>query len=223
MDVPGSLTSVPSLKLRVWDLWDDTNGGVTRGYAGTSIVWPWAMWFPSGGPPPSQLYLLPCNATDPLQQWGGGTFSQSQVQGGGGGGNGVSWVKNRGRNQCISAQGTTDPVQVLPCGPESAAILYNRSVSQLQFGRDPVLCLDVNHAEGPDIDIYECHPPSHRDFKNQQYDFAPLAAPSGWRGGGEEVEGAWGQLESVSAPGRCLTLSNHMPPSPSASRPSPAS
>jgi alpha-glucuronidase len=36
--------SIPAMELRVWDMWDDLSGDVTRGFAGDSLIWPQAMW-----------------------------------------------------------------------------------------------------------------------------------------------------------------------------------
>ena len=78
-------------------------------------------------------------------------------------------------------------------------------------------CLDINHAIGPDIDIYRCHPLGERDYQNQQFDIIS----GGGHGGGEDgvVEKnssgePWVRLQSRSAAGKCLTLLNAFPNAP---------
>ena len=68
-EIPISTTERPAMTLRVWDLWDNLNGRVERGYGGDSFVWPYALFDPARPPPPTGLYLFPCNASDPLQRW----------------------------------------------------------------------------------------------------------------------------------------------------------
>ena len=36
--LPEDLTSVPAMKLRVFDLWDELDGSITRGFAGRSLA-----------------------------------------------------------------------------------------------------------------------------------------------------------------------------------------
>ncbi|KAH8058491.1 alpha-glucuronidase [Aureococcus anophagefferens] len=42
--LPAVRTSVPRTRLRHWDLWDELDGSVTRGYAGRSLFWPMALF-----------------------------------------------------------------------------------------------------------------------------------------------------------------------------------
>ena len=35
--------SKPENNLRIWDLWDNLDGGIERGYGGQSVVWPYAL------------------------------------------------------------------------------------------------------------------------------------------------------------------------------------
>ena len=94
--------------------------------------------------------------------------------------------------------------------------LYNRSAEQLE---SEGVCLDVNHALGPDVGVYSCHALGHRDVKNQQFAVAPLVgvvhlsrgvATTAVGGGGD----GWVQLQSQSAAGSCLTLDNSYPTPP---------
>ena len=40
--LPENHMSVPAMKLRVFDLWDELDGAITRGFAGNSLIWPFA-------------------------------------------------------------------------------------------------------------------------------------------------------------------------------------
>jgi alpha-glucuronidase len=37
------MTSKPAMTLRVWDLWDNLDGNIERGYGGDSVIWPSAL------------------------------------------------------------------------------------------------------------------------------------------------------------------------------------
>ena len=44
--VPGSasaLQSIPALGLRIWDMWDNLDGSIERGFGGRSLIWPMAL------------------------------------------------------------------------------------------------------------------------------------------------------------------------------------
>ena len=67
-------TSVPATRLRHWDLWDELDGSVTRGYAGRSLFWPMALFDDDAAPPMDQVYLAACDAADARQRWSGATL-----------------------------------------------------------------------------------------------------------------------------------------------------
>ncbi|KAK7250038.1 hypothetical protein SO694_00006061 [Aureococcus anophagefferens] len=69
-----SKASAPAMDLRIWDLWGDLTGDVTRGYAGDSLIWPMAMWRDPNvddGPGKTMLYVAPCDDGDANQRWSG--------------------------------------------------------------------------------------------------------------------------------------------------------
>lgn len=41
--IPAELKSVPALKLRIWDMWDNIDGSIERGFGGRSLIWPMAL------------------------------------------------------------------------------------------------------------------------------------------------------------------------------------
>ena len=41
--VPATLKSVPALGLRIWDMWDNIDGSIERGFGGRSLIWPMAL------------------------------------------------------------------------------------------------------------------------------------------------------------------------------------
>ena len=208
MMVPEIESSIPAMQMRTWDLWDDLGGDVTRGFAGDSIVWPNALWKnpdTSDGPAPFKLFVAPCNASDPYQQWSGSSLDQPDNS------TASLLIHNRGSDQCISTNGET----IAECS-EAGVFWYNSTAQQLSLGPlEPGVvgsarqCLDINHALGPDIDTYHCHPVypggGERDFKNQQFDIRPSSPGSVWK-----------SVVSLSAAEQCLTLRNSFPPSPAA-------
>ena len=173
--VPALLRDSPQMELRVWDLWDDLSGDVTRGFGGDSLIWPQALWRDpdtDDGPPPTKLFVAPCNATDKMQHWAGASLSQPGV---------VSGLTN-GNGECVTAVGSRP--SVAPCATVVGSnprnqFWYNATALQLSIG--PLApgvggrgrtCFDVNHAQGPDIDTYHCHPlyrggGGERDYHNQ--------------------------------------------------------
>ena len=236
--LPQELESIPQMELRIWDLWDDTTGDVTRGFAGDSLLFPNAMWKDPNtqdGPPPTKLFVAPCDATDTMQHWAGRVLSQPGA---------VSGFRN-GNGQCVSAD--KNPPYIAPCSDaadNNTLFWYNTTALQLSIG--PLVpgvngtgreCFDINHAQGPDIDECKsqsalasfrfpltaavhlvadhCHPlypggGGERDFHNQQFHIKPVGGPE------QSADEEWKLLESVSAVGHCLTLRNSFPPSPAA-------
>ena len=180
--LPRALAEAPSMTLRVWDLWDNLNGHIERGFGGNSFVWPYALFDPARPPVPRQLYLAPCNASDALQQWNGTALEQNATA--------SSLVFNRGASACISTA-TELPISVGDCDDEGAASI-RRNASQLVL-ESSGKCLDVNGGSGPDVDAYKCHPPSHKDHAHQEFTYDD------------------GLLRSVSSEGNCVTLLNAPP------------
>jgi hypothetical protein len=165
--VPGpEFVSIPAMPLRIWDLWDDLTGDITRGFAGDSLVWPMALWpdpdDPSTAPAPTKLYVARCNSSDPLQHWQGKLLDSPGIA--------ISAIRNQGMDQCIASAKSA----VVSCGsPDAATLFYNTTSYQLSIGplvpgqNASRICLDINHAQGPDIDHYRCHPLGERDYQNQ--------------------------------------------------------
>ncbi|KAH8044423.1 alpha-glucuronidase [Aureococcus anophagefferens] len=169
-----SKASAPAMDLRIWDLWDDLTGDVTRGYAGDSLIWPMAMW------------------RDP-NRWSG-VFDGSRA----------APVKNLGTEACVRMS----PLETVACGAADDVFWYNTTSLQLSAG--PLVpgvvgparqCLDVDHAQGPNVGTYHCHPLGERDYQNQQFTVR---------------DGAGRRRSERLAGGQCLTLLNAYPPSPAA-------
>jgi alpha-glucuronidase len=226
LPLPGSLLSPlvsnPALTHRVWNMWDTLTGDVTRGFAGDSIIWPQARWKNNVGPPPIQLFIAPCSDSDPYQVWSGTLFSSTGA---------ASHMRNHGNGKCVAQHGSGG-VQVTSCNLPNAATTtywYNASVKQISIGNESTpnkVCLDINHALGPDLDYYHCHLLGTRDYQNQQFDIEALST---------EIEREKQnisnlnltststptptptptyRLKSVSAANQCITLRNSFPPSP---------
>jgi len=218
LPLPSNQTSVPAMQLRIWDLWDDLGGDVTRGYGGDSLVWPHALWKdpadPSTAPPPFRLFLEPCNPSNAFHRWTGDVLSDL--------GGAPSTLRNVGRSgddNCLATDGMT----VVPCESARRTLLwYNTSAKQLSLGAlipgvngSHRRCLDIDHALGPNVDVYHCHPVyaaggGERDYENQQFSVRTATAE-----GGAEADVGF-TLESVSARGQCISLRNAYPPSPAA-------
>lgn len=213
LPLPSQTQEAPDMELRIWDLWDDLSGDVTRGFAGDSLIWPQAMWIDPNtddGPAPTKLFVAPCNGTDPMQHWEGSALTRPGA---------VSRLAN-GNGQCLS---TSSGLTVVPCSSispdraNSSRFWLNTTSDQISVG--PLVrgvggagrrCFDINHGAGPDVGTYHCHPlypggGGERDYANQQWRIQPLA-------------GSWVQLaaKGLLAQGQCLTLRNSFPPSPAA-------
>ncbi|KAH8044422.1 alpha-glucuronidase [Aureococcus anophagefferens] len=91
--LPAVRTSVPRTRLRHWDLWDELDGSVTR-YAGRSLFWPMALFEDAAPPPMDQVYLAPCDASDPRQRWSGATLEA--------GASGPSAIANEATGGCLT-------------------------------------------------------------------------------------------------------------------------
>ena len=164
------VASKPAMAYRAWDLWDGVSGQITRGYAGASLIWPYALYSDDELPPRESVFVTDCNASDPFQRWYGDTFSNpgkaSAVRNGGGN---VSW---------ISTLTTTDPVQTTSKSSSAAVLLYNHTNMTLSIVNPSAgtraahgqrgQCVDLNGGRGPDLDFWECHPLSNLDYRHQQ-------------------------------------------------------
>ena len=136
------------------------------------------------------LYLEPCNATDPTQQFHGDALQHPGI--------GVSTLSNdaagAGLMRCVQADshGCQNPVCMGPCGgngSSAAQFRYNRDLEELTLaGPGQTKCLDSNGGVGPDIDFYTCHNASHADQANQRFLIQN------------------GQLHSRSALGQCVAV-----------------
>ena len=85
---------MPRTRLRHWDLWDELDGSVTRGYAGRSLFWPMALFEDAAPPPMDQVYLAKCDASDPRQRWSGATLEA--------GASGPSPIANEATGGCLT-------------------------------------------------------------------------------------------------------------------------
>jgi hypothetical protein len=147
--IPTNFTSVPAMTFRIFDLWDEVDGSITRGFSGESVVWPMALYDDAYPPPRAQLFLADCNETDIWQQWEGATLHSKDTK---------STIRNKAANQCLTTL-HADPMVIGSCaGPESAIFLYNHSNLSLAVQvpsagggghRKAGACLDVNGGAGP--------------------------------------------------------------------------
>eukprot|EP01043_Picozoa_sp_COSAG02_P006511 COSAG02_NODE_186_length_30414_cov_24.815372_12_plen_976_part_00 len=199
--LPANFTSVPAMKLRVFDLWDELDGSITRGFAGRSLIWPFALFDDARPPPRKQLYLAKCNTSDPYQSWEGGTLTAA-------GSGKPSTIKNLGTNTCLGTL-VGDPTTAGTCGKGAALFLYNSSNTTVSVAKGsegaaghglPGACLDLNGGTGPDIDLWECHPRSDRDYLHQQFVH-------------DRTTGALHTKPDVLS-GACLTFDRSQPPPP---------
>jgi hypothetical protein len=204
--IPANLTSVPATSFRVFDLWDEVDGSVTRGFSGQSTIWPMALYDDARPPPRNQLYMAPCNNSDPWQQWEGTTLHAPDTP---------SSVSNKASMQCLTTL-TADPMTVGPCtGKYAATFLFNHTNLSLAVvhpsagaggHRKAGSCLDVNGGAGPDIDLWGCHGLDNLDYKHQQFVFEdPLIRV--YDGPASGVKPG----QAVPTP-RCLTLERTSPP-----------
>ena len=207
LPLPGTsqapVISNPAMTHRMWDMWDQLTGDVTRGFAGDSIIWPYARWNNDVGPPPIQLFVAPCSDKDPFQSWSGALFD--------GTGQSSSMVNN-GNGKCVTNQ-LPGGVQVTECKQTpTTTYWYNSTVQQISIGNRSTAdktCLDINHALGPDLDYYACHPLGARDYQNQQFDIESINATTATT----DTPPTY-RLKSISAANQCITLRNSFPPSP---------
>ncbi|KAH8062278.1 alpha-glucuronidase [Aureococcus anophagefferens] len=107
------------------------------------------------------LYVAPCDDGDANQRWSG-VFDGSRA----------APVKNLGTEACVGMS----PLETVACGAADDVFWYNTTSLQLSAG--PLVpgvvgparqCLDVDHAQGPNLGTYHCHPLGERDYQNQQF------------------------------------------------------
>jgi len=200
--IPESYRSSPAMHLRIWDLWDETSGSVTRGFAGRSLLWPMALFDDDKPPPRERLYLRECNSSDPWQQWQGDTLASTA------GATVTSTIRNKASRTCLTTV-NNDPLLGGPCdGPASALFLFNPLNGTLAVqkasstgAKKEGSCLDINGGRGPDVDLYACHTTANPDYRHQEFRVAPLIA-----GSGDSFT-----LEYVSLH-QCLSLERDSPP-----------
>ena len=137
---------------------------------GANAVWgrcapqrPTQAWsFARTGPTTrAHLYLVPCNASDPWQQWA----AAAGAGGGGGGG-----LRNAGAGACIDTRAGRDPAGVAACQPAAPAQAWawQPATGHLANGGQ---CLDVFANVGPDVEAGgACKVPGQGDA-NQAFDF----------------------------------------------------
>ena len=131
------------------------------------------------------LHVMPCNRTDPTQQWAGGTLT----------GSGASALRSAGApGYCLSGD-VADPVTMAACTNTAPGTLfeYNHTARTLGVAGAGDRCLNVNHDTGPDINFERC-PVSGvspiRVQQRRQFDWLPATR----------------QLRSVFETGLCLAL-----------------
>jgi len=185
--------SEPSVPLRVWNLWDNLDGGIERGYGGDSVLWPMATFDMSRLPEPTRLFLAPCNASDPYQLWSGDTFVNDDV---------VSTMTNRGTCVCNES---SNPLRVESCdaSDHGQRVVYRRNTRQIEFAEPSSLCVDVNHGVGPELVAWACHASDDPDFTHQQFLANPAAST---------YDDAAFLIESVSRTGQCVARRVFPPP-----------
>eukprot|EP00941_MAST-03F_sp_MAST-3F-sp1_P004703 g4703.t1 len=118
------------------------------------------------------LEIRSCNDFDKFQNWkilqkNNETFS----------------IQNLGNQKCLSSI-FDDPISTSLCENDKVATFTKiinqdeKSQFQLKFSSKKSLssglngkCIDVNHSIGPDIDAYDCHAATHKDFSHQLFSF----------------------------------------------------
>ena len=117
------------------------------------------------------LYLARCDPTDPQQIFHGKTFVQPFTS---------SSIINTATNSCVVAS-QEDPVLVQSCtSPAGIATewLYNATNQTLSLTKVPSdsgcthchvgACLDAHAGNGPEMDLWTCHPKSNADYTHQR-------------------------------------------------------
>lgn len=122
-------------------------------------------------PPRNQVYLAACNASDPYQQWEGSTFSSAGAP---------STIKNLGNGECLNAtiilpDGSNvgqNPMMVSQCDAKSTKWQHNSNGTITTSSNGNHGCINVQNGDGPDIDIWDCHPPGAPNAQDDQFVFS---------------------------------------------------
>ena len=114
---------------------------------------------------PTGVFVKPCSASDATQRWAGDTLTAAATT--------TSTLTNAGARPgaCLGTR-ERDPVSIEePCA--GALFLYNSTSRTVATATATggLLCLDLNHGTGPDIDFWPCHDAASPDFAHQQFDF----------------------------------------------------
>ena len=112
-----------------------------------------ALYRDDAPPPRNQVFLAPCNASDPYQQWEHAVGS-------------LSTIKNRGNGECLNqtivlADGRStgqNPMMTAPCDAKTTLWQYQHNKT-ITTPAKPNHCINIQDGDGPDVDIWDCHPP----------------------------------------------------------------
>ena len=166
------------------------------------------------------LEARPCNSSDPYQQWKGAIFTDTKTA--------TSTIVNGASSQCLATT-WNDPVTISACDVNSTLFVANvvnvanvgntdnadntksSNAITIEIVKSPGdggyqgRCLDLNHGIGPDVDLWECHVPSHPDYQHQLFEYSQgrITVPN--RAQGETEEQCLGLYSSI-APLRTLTI-----------------
>jgi hypothetical protein len=120
------------------------------------------------------LAMLPCNASDPAQQWSGSALMPSI------GKSTAGIITNAAQpDQCLSSV-NHDPVRLMPCAGDATRWVYNATNLTIAVaaaahgtlkGKGVGACIDIMGGSGPDVDLWTCHPEGNRDAPHQQMQY----------------------------------------------------
>lgn len=165
--IPDDFTSAPAMDLRVWNLWDNLNGEIERGYAGRSLIWPMALFSDEGRPPRNQVFLRPCDSTDPWQKWKSETLLDTGEP---------STIVNVANGECLPSRPAENPMMTTSDLSACTKWMYNsnRTIRAEDTGH----CMDVQDGEGPNIDVSHCkhletnrNPDALHDVRKQMFQY----------------------------------------------------
>jgi len=111
---------------------------------------PTQTWFWNNKTTPAKnlLYMVPCDSSDPYQQW---SFP---------GAAGKTSLQNKGSGQCVDTSGQADPAMLKACNGGGSQQFTLESSGHIQSGGS---CLDIFNFQGPDVEIYPCKQPGQSD------------------------------------------------------------